>query len=73
MADLFGLDADVFYGDAEKPLPNWREEPQAAEGAGDEASPEEKRTVASLLGFDPSELWPAQTPPKVPPSPFLPR
>lgn len=52
MADVFGLDADVYFGDPEKPLPNWRK--TGREDADDEDIPQPG--IAEILGFDPAEL-----------------
>lgn len=48
--------ADVYFGDAERPLPDWRKE--SSEDSDDEAPPteEERAAVRGILGFDPSEL-----------------
>ena len=50
---------DVYFGDTEKPLPNWREEQDEAEDTDDsELDDEERAGVIGILGFDPEELWP---------------
>lgn len=54
MADAFGLDSDVYFGDAEKPLPNWRKD--AAHETDDNNEDEPQPGVAEMLGFDPAEL-----------------
>lgn len=55
MPDAFGLDADVFFGDPDKPLPNWRKDAEStAEADDEEDSPQPG--VAEMLGFDPKEL-----------------
>ncbi len=42
------FDQDVYYGDTEKPLPDWRTE---------RIDPEQEReAVKRVLGFDPREL-----------------
>lgn len=54
MADAFGLDSDVYFGDAEKPLPDWRKD--AAHETDDDNEDEPQPGVAEMLGFDPAEL-----------------
>lgn len=46
-----GLDADVYFGDAERPLPDWRKHLPDED---DDDTPQPG--VAAMLGFDPSEL-----------------
>src|ERR1700674_2861444 len=54
MADIPGLEADVYFGDAATPLPDWRAD--LPEEDDEEPSEEWRRAVAGMLGFDPSEL-----------------
>lgn len=50
------LDANVFYGDAERPLPDWREEPgDDDDDAYDNLTPQQRAGLVAVLGFDPSE------------------
>jgi hypothetical protein len=71
------MPGDVYFGDAEKPLPDWRAEASPSDLDDDvPLSDEERKGLVKMLGFDPAELFedrPAQEPPRVPPSPFLPR
>jgi hypothetical protein len=49
---------EVFYGEPEKPLPNWREHPRP-DGDDDEDRPrteEEQQSLIGMLGFDYREL-----------------
>lgn len=60
MPNIPGAIGDVFFGDAERPLPDWRKaiaegEPETDD---DEPTPEERRAVAAILGFDPAEETP---------------
>lgn len=55
MASLPNLDADVFFGDAEKPLPNWRHWDEPSDDD-DEPTPEDRKAVVAVLGFDPNEI-----------------
>lgn len=61
MASVPGLEADVYYGDAEKALPDWRENVADSDEDGEEPeegdtlSDEEHQAVTSILGFDPLE------------------
>lgn len=56
-----GMNADVFWGDPDEPPPDWREHPvpDAHEDDGDnyseDATPERKKWVRELIGFDPHE------------------
>jgi hypothetical protein len=49
--EIPGLPADVFFGDAEKPLPDWRK--KLADEPDDDAP---QPGVEAMLGFDPEEL-----------------
>lgn len=50
MPTLPGMNSDVYFGDVNTPLPNWRDRPD--EDSGEDASPEEVAHVSVLLGFD---------------------
>lgn len=50
MPTLPGMESDVYFGDAEKPLPDWRKQVQLEDGAED-ATPEEIAQAERLLGF----------------------
>jgi len=69
-------DADVYFGDAEKPLPDWRAHVEEDTADDDTLSDAEHVALVAMLGFDPNEgedgdtEQPATQPPKVPPSPF---
>lgn len=54
MASLPDLDANVFFGDAERPLPEWRD---ADEGDDEREEPteHERAGLVAVLGFDPSD------------------
>src|SRR5271157_1182806 len=54
MANIPGLPADVFFGD--KPLPNWRHRLKTDQDDDRGATPEERRSVKRILGFDPREF-----------------
>ena len=60
MADIPGLQADVFFGDADnKPLPNWRKEISERDDEDDEDKPlskGERAALVGVLGFDPEEI-----------------
>lgn len=56
MAEVFGLNADVYLGEPDQPLPDWRKDKESAREADDEDEDEVQPGVAALLGFDPSEL-----------------
>ena len=57
MASLPGIDADVYFGDTEKPLPDWRAEvPENEDADADDDSPENRAGVSAILGFDPAEI-----------------
>ena len=57
MAKVHGLDADVFFGGVDEPLPDWRKV-LANELADDDEEPSriDSEIVKSMLGFDPDEL-----------------
>lgn len=57
MASIPGLPADIYYGDTERPPPDWRavaRDDEQDEDA-DEIGEDEARHVAALLAFDPAE------------------
>lgn len=55
MPSLPGMISDVFFGDAERPLPDWRASAAPPEGDEDDTpTPEEAKAVAAILGFDPA-------------------
>ena len=59
MPNLPGLDADVFFGDPGKPLPDWRAETPDDEGDeddDDEPTTDQLKAVHGMLGFDPNEI-----------------
>jgi hypothetical protein len=60
MAEIPDLPADVYFGDPDKPLPNWREvladDASEDDEDDDELSDDERATLMSMLGFDPQEL-----------------
>lgn len=72
MSSLPGLNADVYFGDAERSLPDWRTEAEQddAEEPEDELDEERLAAVRSLLGFDPDEL--SKDRPSIPPIPASP-
>lgn len=52
------MPGDVYFGDAQKPLPDWRAE--ASESDTDDDAPlseEERKALVGMLGFDPAELF----------------
>lgn len=56
MASLPGQSADVYFGDTEKPLPNWRESLPTDDSDDDrELTAEERKVLVAMIGFDPSE------------------
>ena len=60
MAEIPGLKADVYFGDAEeKPLPPWRRHIPDRDDEDDEDKPlsaAERAALVGILGFDPAEL-----------------
>lgn len=73
--DIPGLDAEVYFGEPDAELPDWRE--TSTDGPGevepdDELTPEEKDDLIGMLGFDPDEMDEEETPepPKVKPGPY---
>lgn len=58
MIEIPGLDAMVAFGDAEAPLPDWRERLDESEGDdSDDASPERVAEVSGMLGLDLDEVF----------------
>jgi hypothetical protein len=55
MANIPGLDIDVFFGEPEKELPDWRESVDESEEDSDELTEEEREALIGILGFDPRE------------------
>lgn len=49
MPTLPGMNTDVYFGDANEKLPDWRDTPISPRA--------EAEAVKELLGFDPDELW----------------
>ena len=54
MPEMPGLAGEVYFGDVESPLPDWRAE-SADESDGDSITPEQRAAVIGMLGFDPRE------------------
>lgn len=55
MATLPEMQGDVYFGDAKKPLPDWREEPEDGVDEDTPLSSEEQQSVAAMIGFDPND------------------
>lgn len=55
MPDIPGLPGEVFFGDVDAPLPDWRKEHMDIEDDDAADRPDEKRqeVVANMLGFSP--------------------
>ena len=53
MAEAFGLDADVYFGDFDEPLPDWRTAVNDDED--DEPTEDEQDAAVAVLGFDPDD------------------
>lgn len=69
MATLPGLDADVFFGDVAKPLPDWRPHAHDEDHDDDDdepLSPDERAALVGVLGFDPTEWEDGSDSPKAP-------
>lgn len=61
MPEIPGLEADVYFGDPQRALPDWRAETDDVDDEdNDEPTAEDKAEVAGILGFDPAELWPEE-------------
>lgn len=56
MATLPESDADVYYGDADKPLPDWREVAGDDSDDDDTLTADERAAVIGVLGFDPADI-----------------
>lgn len=59
MADIPGLEADVYFGDAEEREPSVTDLPTNHDEDQDEdpeVTAEEKKRIKNILGFDPSVL-----------------
>lgn len=57
MAEIPGLDSDVWFGEVENELPDWRlEEVVDEDDPDDELLPETPEDVIDILGFDPREF-----------------
>ena len=54
MATLPEMNGDVYWGDPDKPLPDWRKEDDNDEDD-DEPEPLDREYLTSVLGFDPFE------------------
>lgn len=50
-----GIDCDVYFGDPDAPLPDWRQAPEETD-PDDELLAETPADVIAVLGFDPLEL-----------------
>lgn len=55
MASLPGMNGDVFYGDVDTPVPNWRTESNYSDDDDDELTPEQREALVGVLGFDPAK------------------
>lgn len=58
MPSVPGLNADVYYGDTETDLPDWRADVSDEVSASDDddtLTDDEEQAVISILGFDPDE------------------
>lgn len=63
MPEVPGLPSDVYFGDAVRNLPDWRKHPQGTSHDDDaDATPDEKKAVKAMLGFDPREIDDEATP-----------
>lgn len=58
MPEVPGLPADVYFGDTEKPLPNWRKELPEEDDDEDDVSQDRLDYVFATLGFNPLEGLP---------------
>ena len=75
MATIPGLDDEVFFGDSESQLPDWRKSLPEDESDEDEPTLEERAAVVGMLGFDPEEYLQEKNKLRqstVKPSPFKP-
>lgn len=57
MPQLPGMKGEVFFGDTEVPLPDWRAGlvDSGADDDADEITPGERKALVGMLGFDPRE------------------
>lgn len=55
MATLPGMRADVYFGEPDAPLPDWRKAPPESDSDAP-PTPAERKALESMLGFDPAEL-----------------
>lgn len=53
MPSVPGLPADVYFGNTQKPLPDWRESASNDESDDDMPSEDDLKAVIAMLGFDP--------------------
>lgn len=58
MPNIPGLDSDVFFGDVENKLPDWREEMPEDDDDDNDSEPteEERQGLIGMLGFDPHDI-----------------
>jgi hypothetical protein len=58
METPLGLNTDVYFGDVDRPLPDWRAEQDKDDPDTDDEEPTEDDIAAAkaILGFDPDEL-----------------
>jgi hypothetical protein len=65
------MTAEVFFGDAKKPLPDWRAAlPEETDSDSESPTEEQVRAVTAIIGFDPmqeSPLVKSPPPPAAPP------
>jgi len=54
---LPNMDADVYFGDTEVPLPDWREVLLEDDTDDDALTAEERQELTALLGFDPRNIF----------------
>lgn len=53
MPSVPGLPADVYFGNTQKPLPDWRESASNDKSDDDMPSEDDLKAVIAMLGFDP--------------------
>lgn len=56
MAEIFGDDQDVHFGEIDSELPDWRKVDEVDDDPDDEELEETPDDVTAILGFDPLEL-----------------
>ena len=64
MAQMKGQQGEVFFGDPDAPLPNWRDVPDDDPDGDDLDKPltkEQRKALVGILGFDPSEKFKGRT------------